>query len=280
MFAGLSYLHEVVCSLHLGHEVLHCLLSDHRVGGRRWSDVVHSNGWFWSQLGRGLVLQGVHHLQEAAGVLEHEAHTVTQRSVVVLQCWIPEPPLPTPPLGLSLCCCMQFLEWTVCLQTETQGEILKIKHSRNSSSWFVWFIQQNLCDTNRHLTSVVSTLIGSVYFSVAVPSGEMNQNIKRSLLSGLQKHLVLHNILCYVCSYQVLTAAPRPWTQPPQPAPPVPLPARRSHSGAFVLCQSNHSAALCPECPSVTYLEQRQCGKSENMHTNDAVSALFIVLTA
>lgn len=58
------YLHEVVCPLHLGHEVLHGLLSDHWVIGRSGSDVVHSNGWFCSQQGLGLVLEGVHHLSK------------------------------------------------------------------------------------------------------------------------------------------------------------------------------------------------------------------------
>lgn len=58
------YLHEVVCPLHLGHEVLHGLLSDHWVTGRSGSDVVHSNGWFCSQQGWGLVLEGVHHLSK------------------------------------------------------------------------------------------------------------------------------------------------------------------------------------------------------------------------
>jgi len=57
-----SHLHEVVRPLHLGHEVLHYLFSDHRVGGRTGSDLVHSNGWLWSHLWRGLVLEGIHHL--------------------------------------------------------------------------------------------------------------------------------------------------------------------------------------------------------------------------
>ncbi len=56
------YLHEVVRPLHLGHEVLYCLFSDHWVTGRRRSDMVHRDSWFCSQLGRGLVLEGIHHL--------------------------------------------------------------------------------------------------------------------------------------------------------------------------------------------------------------------------
>lgn len=60
--AGPLYLHEVVRPLHLGHEVLHYLLSDHWVTGWIWRAVLHSNSWFCSQLGRGLVLEGIHHL--------------------------------------------------------------------------------------------------------------------------------------------------------------------------------------------------------------------------
>lgn len=57
-----AHLHEVVRPLHLGHEVLHCLLPNHWVRGRRGGDLVHSNVWLWSQLERRLVLEGIHHL--------------------------------------------------------------------------------------------------------------------------------------------------------------------------------------------------------------------------
>lgn len=59
---GPSNLHEVVCPLHLGHEVLHCLLSNHRISIRSGRNLVHSNGLFWSQLNRGLMLEWIHHL--------------------------------------------------------------------------------------------------------------------------------------------------------------------------------------------------------------------------
>lgn len=58
----MHYLHEVVRPLHLGHEVLHRLLPDHWVIGRGGRGMVHSNIWICSQLDRGLVLEGIHHL--------------------------------------------------------------------------------------------------------------------------------------------------------------------------------------------------------------------------
>lgn len=70
-------------------------------------------------------------------------------------------------------------------------------------------------------------------------------------------------MLSSVLSYQVLTAASRPETQPPQAAPQPPLHLYRFHSDEFALCQSNHLAALSPECPSVTCLETK---KSEEEH--------------
>ena len=78
MSVGPFYLHEVVRPLHLGHEVLHSLLSHNWVTGWSGSDVVHSNGWFCSQLSRGLVLEGIHHL------FNTQAH-VTGTSKVALE---------------------------------------------------------------------------------------------------------------------------------------------------------------------------------------------------
>lgn len=120
MTAGPFYLHEVVCPLHLGHEVLHSLLSDHRVIGRRGSDV-HSNGWFRSQQCWRLVLEGIHHLwntqkhvtdtqREYVNATSSEISRVTFGIVVMVKRIRPEPPLSIPPLALCLYWCMLFLE--------------------------------------------------------------------------------------------------------------------------------------------------------------------------
>ncbi len=135
--------------------------------------------------------------------------------------------------------------------------VIQQKRKQLSKLRFVWFVTQHIYSGHTNLTSVVSTLIGSVYFSVAVPSGEKKQMWRKIKIS--------HRHICWcVDSYQVPMTASQTQTQPPQPAPLVPLPPRTSHSDESVLCQSNHSATLCPACPSVTCLEQREHDKSEN----------------
>lgn len=126
----------------------------------------------------------------------------------------------------------------------------------------------------RSLTSVVSTLIGSVYFSVAVPSGKKKQ-MWRPFLFWVKKNL-LYVFANVFFGYQVLTAVLQTWTQPPQSAPLVLLPLHKSHSDEIVLCQSNHSVALCPECPSVPYLVQKQCDSKKTKQWLNDIHLLLI----
>lgn len=71
----LFYLYEVVRPLHLGHEVMHNLLPDHWVSSSWGGAMVHGNGWLCSQLGRGLVLEGIHHLFNTQ---KHDRHIKAQ----------------------------------------------------------------------------------------------------------------------------------------------------------------------------------------------------------
>lgn len=143
------YLHEVVRALHLGHEVLHGLLSHHRVAGRWRGHMVPGDGCVGGQQGRGRVLQGGHHL------LDPETHRVTDRSTGGIVEWssrewcsTPAPPPTTPPRGLFPCCCtMLFLECIVCLQTASQHTNKDGCHPKTQtclSNSVYWFLMQHL----------------------------------------------------------------------------------------------------------------------------------------